>query len=115
MHHRQGSDCVAAYAEWGVVVKLVYVECWHSGIEIFAKAVGHAVAQVVGNIRAAVYIKFSGSAVWAHIVYAANMVIVGVCEQGSGESRRAGTQHLHAKVGAAVYQEIIAVVGFEQC
>lgn len=44
MHHGQGNDCVVANGERSVVIKLVEIERWHAGVEIFAKAIRNAVA-----------------------------------------------------------------------
>ena len=92
-----------------------YVECGHAGVGGFGEAVGHAVAQVAGNVGSAVDGEsVAHCAVGPEVVNAANVVVVAVCNEQCFEHRGALGEHLLAEVGAAVNEDVFVFIGYHR-
>ena len=113
MYHLDGFDLNAFDVEGYARLDDVDVEGGDSEIGMFDKAIGHAGADVVGHIPAAVYGKRFAVAIWAQIVEAAYMVVVYVGDNQGIEMWSAGGNHLLTEVGSAV-DKYVFVLNFNQ-
>ena len=113
MYHLDGFDLNAFDFEGYARLDYVDVESGDSEIGMFDKAIGHAGADVVGNILTAVYGERFAVAVRPQVVEAAYMVVVYVGDKQSIEMWRAGGNHLLTEVGSAV-DKYVFVLNFNQ-
>ena len=73
-----------------------------------AKALRHTLAEITGDILAAVDAEWLWMTIWTHVVDAANVVVVGMCYQQGRKSGGAGPQHLLTEIGTAVDKQVSA-------
>lgn len=78
VHHRQRRYGGAVDDEIVIVINHMNVECRNSGIKVLAKAIRHTLAEITGDILAAVDAEWLWMTIWTHVVDAANVVVVGM-------------------------------------
>lgn len=111
VHDWQRRDFDAVDAEWLAFCNVVQGECGHAGIRFFGEAVGKPVDDGFGGVFAAVDRKRAVLAVRAHVVDAAHVVVVAVCDEHGVEVRGFGAYQLRAYVWAAVDEQVFAANG----
>ena len=105
MHHRKRYDLYAAQRQWLVGRNGLQTEQRHTGIEMLGETIGHDTAQIAGRRTIGIDGDIAKDGEGAKIVYAPDMVVMGVGKE-YGRKRTEGQRHeLLTDVGAAVYED----------